>query len=96
MPIVKDIQLIEFKKILNFEFMVEIACYDIIMSPVTEAFQSHTIITDDNKRILPAKIFNRIQFFKGEGYRITGGDITLKDDYIIQRLEMSMVEYINK
>ena len=93
MPIGKDIQLIQIDKNLYFEFMVEEEYYDLIINPIYEAFQSGTIITDDNKRILPVRIFTRIDFRNNARYRINEWNITSQNEYIIIRLNMALVEY---
>jgi len=88
MPVAKDIELIEIYKNLNFRFRVEEEYYDLIMNPINEAFQGGIIITEDNKRILPVRIFKNIQFSNGEEYKITECNIEYQSGYIIMSLDI--------
>ena len=93
MPIAKDVELIEIYKKLNFKFMVEEEYFDLVMYPIREVFLSGIAITEENKRILPVRIFKNIQFNNNEKYRITECNIESQGKYIIMSLDMQFTGF---
>ena len=93
MSVKKDIQLIKINKSLDFEFMIKEKYFALAINPLYEAWLSGTIITNENKNVLPKKILQHIDFRNHARYRLNEWNISSQFEYIVISFNMSLAEY---
>ena len=66
-----------------------------ITSAIFDKFKAGAIITKDNKKLLPTKIYKRLDFRHGERYRVNSCNLscTFPMGYIGVDLEFRLTEY---
>ena len=93
---IDKIELIQIDCSMCFEirFKADIRDFE-ITNAIFDRFKSGSIITNENKKILPTKVYKRLDFRHGERYRVNSCNLSCSfpNGYIGLDLEFRLTEY---
>lgn len=81
----------EIQKNISLEFLIE-DTYETI-NIIDDTFKEGTMLTNENKKMLPAKIYKEIDFRHGERYRLSSYMLSLSGRYLVVEIDLRFVGY---